>query len=322
MNRESLAYRWNILLLLASSQAIAYIDRVAFAVVGPAELVKNQHYTTGQLGLLLSIFNWTFTVSLLLAGPFTDWLRPRLSFPMGVGVWSLATGLCSTTKIFAPLAAFLALLGIGESAMIPSGARVIRETFEKKNRAFAVGTFFAGNKIGLTLGVPLASFLLVGWGWEWVFYITGGLGLVWVLWWASVYRAPPRDAELAEERTAAASKIRWATLLRYRTTWGVMFGQAGYLYIYYVFATWLPGYLVLQRGMSVLATGFVGMLPFLIGTLCVLLGGWAGDKLIAKGVRVTLVRKGFAVGGLFGATVFTIAGAYADDTVQIGRAHV
>jgi hypothetical protein len=65
----------------------------------------------------------------------------------------------------------------------------------------------------------------------------------------------------------------------------------------------------------VLATGFVGMLPFLIGTLCVLLGGWAGDKLIAKGVRVTLVRKGFAVGGLFGATVFTIAGAYADDTV-------
>ena len=70
MNRESLAYRWNILLLLASSQAIAYIDRVAFAVVGPAELVKNQHYTTGQLGLLLSIFNWTFTVSLLLAGPF------------------------------------------------------------------------------------------------------------------------------------------------------------------------------------------------------------------------------------------------------------
>ena len=245
----------------------------------------------------------------------SDLLRPRLSFPMGVGVWSLATGLCSTTKIFAPLAAFLALLGIGESAMIPSGARVIRETFEKKNRAFAVGTFFAGNKIGLTLGVPLASFLLVGWGWEWVFYITGGLGLVWVLWWASVYRAPPRDAELAEERTAAASKIRWATLLRYRTTWGVMFGQAGYLYIYYVFATWLPGYLVLQRGMSVLTTGVVGMLPFLIGTVCVVLGGWAGDKLIARGVRVTLVRKGFAVGGLFGATIFTIAGAYADDTV-------
>ena len=93
-----------------------------------------------------------------------------------------------------------------------------------------------------------------------------------------------------------------------------MLGQAGYLYIYYVFATWLPGYLVLQRQMSVLTTGFVGMLPFLIGTLCVILGGWAADRLITAGRSVTLVRKGFAVGGLFGATVFTIAGAYTPDT--------
>ena len=72
--------------------------------------------------------------------------------------------------------------------MIPSGARVIRETFDKKNRAFAVGTFFAGNKVGLTLGIPFASVVLVNWGWEWVFYTTGALGLLWVLWWSAVYR--------------------------------------------------------------------------------------------------------------------------------------
>ena len=92
-----------------------------------------------------------------------------------------------------------------------------------------------------------------------------------------------------------------------------MLGQAGYLYIYYVFATWLPGYLVLQRQMSVLTTGLVGMLPFLIGILCVIVGGWAADRLIMAGWSVTLVRKGFAVGGLFGATVFTIAGTYTPD---------
>ena len=67
--------------------------------------------------------------------------------------------------------------------------------------------------------------------------------------------------------------------------------------------------------MSALTTGLVGMLPFLVGTMCVILGGWAGDRLIAAGWRVTLVRKGFAVGGLFGATVFTIAGAYTPDDV-------
>ena len=58
------------------------------------------------------------------------------------------------------------------------------------------------------------------------------------------------------------------------------------------------------------------MLPFLVGTTCVILGGWAGDRLIAVGWRVTLVRKGFAVGGLLGGTVFTIAGAYTPDDVS------
>jgi ACS family D-galactonate transporter-like MFS transporter len=305
------AYRVNILLLLAASQAIAYIDRVNFAVVGP-QLIRVYHYTPAQVGVLLSIFNWAFTFSLLAAGPLTDLIRPRRSYPLGVATWSFATALCSLTKSFAPLAAFLALLGIGESLMIPSGSRVIRETFDKKNRAFAVGTFFAGNKIGLTLGIPFASVVLVNWGWEWVFYTTGALGLLWVLWWSAVYR-PPEHAEISPDATQA--KIRWATLLRYPTTWGVMFGQAGYLYIYYVFATWLPGYLVLQRGMSALTTGWVGMLPFLVGTLCVILGGWLGDRLIASGWRVTLVRKGFAVGGLLLATVFTLSGAYTDDDV-------
>jgi ACS family D-galactonate transporter-like MFS transporter len=305
------SYPWNILALLACSQAIAYIDRVNFAVVGP-HLIQVYHYTTAQVGLLLSIFNWAFTFSLLAAGPLTDRIRPRRSYPLGVGTWSLATLLCSVTKAFAPLAGFLALLGIGESLMIPSGSRVIRETFDKKNRAFAVGTFFAGNKVGLTVGIPVASVLLVKLGWEWVFYITGALGFLWVLWWLSVYRGHPREIGRADE---PQSSIKWSSLLRYPTTWGVMLGQAGYLYIYYVFATWLPGYLVLQRGLSTLNTGFIGMLPFLVGTLCVILGGWLGDKLIAGGARVTLVRKAFAVGGLFGATMFTILGAYTPDNV-------
>jgi ACS family D-galactonate transporter-like MFS transporter len=303
----SVAYRWKILLLLAASQAIAYIDRVNFAVAGPY-LIRVYHYTPAEVGLLMSIFNWSFTLSLLAAGPLTDRIRPRRSYPLGVGFWSLATALCAMTRAFAPLAGFLALLGMGESLMIPSGSRVIRETFPKERRAFAVGTFFAGNKIGLTLGIPLASVLLVSLGWISVFAVTGVLGFLWVLLWMVTYR-PAADSEFSAS-DAPANAITWAQLLRYPTTWGVMLGQAGYLYIYYVFASWLPGYLVLQRGLTSLTTGFVGMLPFLAGTACVVLGGAFGDRLIARGMRVTLVRKSFAVGGLLGATVFTIAGAF------------
>ena len=309
--RAAASYRVNILLLLATSQAIAYIDRVNFAVATPY-LIREYHYTTAQAGLLQSVFNWSFTLSLLAAGPITDRILPRRSYPVGVGTWSFATILCSLSKLLAPLTGFLILLGIGESLMIPSGSRVIRETFDKKHRAFAVGAFFAGNKVGLTIGFPLASVLLYSFGWPWVFWTSGALGFLWIAWWLAVYRR--HDAEPVASNDGQA-RIRWSHLLRYPTTWGVMFGQAGYLYIYYVFVTWLPGYLVVQRGISPVMSGWIGMMTFLIGTICVLLGGWIGDRLIASGARVTLVRKGFACGGLLGATLFTIAGAYAPGDV-------
>jgi MFS family permease len=301
---------WNLLILLTASQTIAYIDRVNLSVAAPV-LIKTQHYTPALLGLLFSIFNWAFTLALLPSGPFVDWVRARVAYPVGVGLWSLATIACGISFAFRPLSVARALVGIGEGPMIPAGQRVIAETFPRERRAWAIGTFFSGNKIGLTIGIPFAAVLLHGLGLSWVFYITGALGFVWIAWFLASYRPPAHEPEQSKESRA----VRWSTLLRYRNTWGIMLGQAGYLYIYYVFATWLPGYLVLQRHMSILTSGWVGMLPFLCGVLATIFGGWAGDKAVASGMRLTAARKLFAVGGLFLATVFTLLGAYAPGTV-------
>lgn len=299
----SSAYRWNIICLLAASQMLAFIDRVNLSVAAPV-LIKQYHYTPALLGLLFSIFNWVYTLSLLPSGPFVDKVRPRAGYTSGVLLWSLATVLCGTTVRFAPLAFFRGLVGIGEGPMIPAGQRVILETFPKTQRASVIATFFAGNKIGLALGIPFAAVLLHTWGLPSVFYITGGVGFIWVAWFLLTYRgtaAPP---------TVAKGQIRWSTLLKYRTTWGIMLGQAGYLYTYYVFATWLPGYLVLQRKMSILNSGWVGMLPFIVGIMVTLYGGWVSDRLVGRGMRITVVRKALTVSGLFAAAVFTLLAAY------------
>ena len=310
MKFVSKSYQYQLIILLTSSQALAYISRVNLSVVGPT-LVKSGHFTPAALGLLFSIFNWSFTLALLASGPFADRVRARIAFPVGVGLWSLGTVLCGLTMQFTPLAILRAIVGIGEGPMIPSGSQVIRENFPKEQRATIVGAFFSGNKIGLMLGIPLASAVYIYAGWIGTFVITGGIGLIWIVWWLAVYRTNPSAISAAK---SDQPQIRWSTLLRYRTTWGIMLGQAGYLYIYYVFATWLPGYLVLQRHMSIQTTGVVGIIPFLVGAICVVLGGWTSDHLIRRGYRITYVRKGLAVGGLLAATVFTVLGAYTQDT--------
>ena len=296
-------FRWNIIALLVASQILAFVDRVNLSVAVPV-LIKQFHYTPAALGLLFSIFNWVFTLSLLPAGPFVDRVRARVGYTFGVSLWSIATVFCGITTAFVPLAVFRGLVGVGEAPMIPAGQRIIFETFSKVQRSSVIATFFAGNKVGLALGIPFCAILLHSWGLPWVFYITGGLGFVWIAWFLLSYRGSRRPA------TAVKSDIRWSTLLRYRTTWGIMLGQAGYLYTYYVFATWLPGYLVLQRKMSILNSGFVGMLPFIIGVIVTVLGGWVSDRMVARGLRITVVRKSLSVGGLFAAALFTVLGAY------------
>jgi MFS family permease len=243
-------------------------------------------------------------VALLPSGPFVDWVRARVGYPVGVALWSVATVLCGTSVGFGPLAAYRALVGVGEGPMIPAGQRIIFETFPKEKRASVVGMFFAGNKIGLALGIPFAAIVLHKWGLPWVFYITGALGFVWIAWFLYSYHGQGRSP------AAGKNDIRWGTLLKYRTTWGIMLGNAGYLYVYFVFATWLPGYLVLQRKMSILKSGFVGMLPFLVGVVVTIAGGWLSDWLVSRGMRVTIARKLLTVGGMFLATVFTLLGAY------------
>jgi ACS family D-galactonate transporter-like MFS transporter len=300
---RSAAYRWNIIFLLASSQVLAYIDRVNLSVAAPV-LIKQFHYTPATLGILFSVLNWVFTFSLIPSGPFVDKVRARVGYTVGVSLWSVATMLCGITTAFLPLAFFRGLVGMGEGPMIPAGQRVIFETFPKTQRSSVIGIFFAGNKIGLALGIPLAAILLHSLGLASMFYITGALGFIWITWFLLSYRGA------GSTPTGVKSQIKWRTLLKYRTVWGIMLGQAGYLYTYYVFATWLPGYLVLQRKMSVLNSGIVGMLPFLIGVLVTMFGGWVADRMVASGVRVTIARKSLSVGGLFAAAVFTILGAY------------
>jgi MFS transporter, ACS family, D-galactonate transporter len=305
------SYKSSLLVLLAASQALSFIDRVNLSVVLP-ELIKEHAYLPSTAGLLMSILNWFYVGAIIFAGPWADKVGARRAFPGAVAFWSLATSLCALTIQFWPLAVLRALVGVGEAPNIPSGSQVIRQNFSKTERGFAVSVQFSGNKIGLAIGIPLSAFLLSQFGRPSVFYMTGLLGASWVLAWLLVYR----KSVGATEGTASSepqSDVRWRGLLNVRSVWGMVLGQTGYLYVYYVFATWLPGYLALQQHMPIMTTGFFAMLPFVVGIIFTLLGGWASDRIVERGVSVSMVRRSFAVGGMFASTIFIVIAALSQE---------
>ncbi|MGA2056569.1 MAG: MFS transporter [Bradyrhizobium sp.] len=300
------SYKIALVLLLAASQALSFIDRVNLSVVLP-ELIKEHAYEPATAGLLMSILNWFYVGAIILAGPLTDKIGASRAFPGAVALWSMATALCGLTIQFWPLAVLRALVGIGEAPNLPSASQIIRQNFNKTERGFAVSIQFSGNKIGLAIGIPLSALLLSQFGRASVFYMTGLLGAFWIVCWLLVYRKPPAVAEAAS--ATPRSTVRWSELLKVRSVWGMVLGQTGYLYVYYVFATWLPGYLALQQNMSIMRTGLFAMLPFLFGIVFTLLGGWLNDRIVARGGSISSVRRSFAVGGIFTSTIFIVIAA-------------
>lgn len=75
MITASRRYLWTVLALLVLCQTIAYIDRVNLSVAGPI-LIRRHGFTTASLGLLFSVFNWVFTLAILIAGPFVIGFAP------------------------------------------------------------------------------------------------------------------------------------------------------------------------------------------------------------------------------------------------------
>jgi ACS family D-galactonate transporter-like MFS transporter len=313
------AYQWGIVLLLLLGLILSAVDRVNISVAIPY-WIKNKVMTPTEAGILQSIFGWSIIVFLLFVGPLVDKFHPRRLLPLGVLIWSIATWISGLTTHFVTLAFSRALLGAGESALLPSAPKLIMENIPEKDRSKAISVYYSGNKIGPTIGIPLASMLLVAYGWQAVFYITGALGLIWIALWFAIYR---KDKVILPTETSAAAvkapKIKWRQLFSYRSTWALILGQFGYLYVFYVFLTWLPSYLVLQHHLSIGNSGTLGSLPFVISIATTLLGGWLADKWIMRSGNKTLVRKTIIGGGLVLSTLFIILAAF---TVQVGPALV
>jgi len=189
--------------------------------------------------------------------------------------------------------------------MIPSGARVIRENFDKADPAFAWHGFFAATDRAATRSHTFASVVLVNWL-SVCSYTTGALGLFWIVGACSLSLRPARE-DAPPPRRKPTRQIRWSSLLQYPTP-GRHARQAGYPLHLLCLRNLAAGYLVLHVEFAADdGCGRHGCVPHRNHLRH--LGGWAGERLIRAGHPVTLVRQGFASGAV-GATLFNIAGAY------------
>jgi MFS family permease len=224
-------------------------------------------------------------------------------------VWSASCALTGWVHSFALLVASRFGLGAGEAVIYPGTIHVGGSAFTERHRGLAMAIAQEGSKIGPALGAPLAGILIAAFGWRSMFLIVGLGALVWLVPWFMIARSGREDVDPDRARFGLAECVE---LLKKRVVWGLMIGHFGVLYVVYVYITWLPSYLVLARGFTIFQAGFYTSLPFITQGVSALLGGWLGDRFIAKGYSVTAVRKTMIGCGLLVALV-VVPAAFIDD---------
>jgi MFS transporter, ACS family, D-galactonate transporter len=306
-------------ILLALSIFINYIDRGNLALAAP--LIKDElGLSLSQLGILLSSFFWTYAIFQIVSGWLVDRFPVNWVLALGILLWSAATFGTGLVHSFGLLLAMRLILGIGESVAYPSYSKIISRHFSEYQRGRANSVISAGQASGPAFGTLFGGMLMARVGWRLFFIIFGLASSLWLLPWLRFLRRPALgsastlpagDSKIADTPDVQPGSERVSAsilqILQQRSAWGTFAGLFAYNYLWYFFITWLPFYLIRERGFSVQRMSIVTGFAFLVLATSALVSGWLSDKWIASGATPTRVRKTFTgAGPLIASTIMPV----------------
>jgi MFS family permease len=293
------AAQWSLLAMLIASIFLNYIDRSNLSLAVPA-IEHEFSLSPIETGRMLGAFFWTYALFQLFG--IAGWLADR--FPVGIVLgaglflWSVATVLTGFASGLSEIIAARLLLGAGESVAYPCYSRIFAADIPSHSRGKANALLDAGSKLGPAVGTALGGFLLTQFGWRNLFIVLGAAGLLWLIPWIRWY---PRSGVACSAPPVACPGFR--QILRERSAWGTFLGHFCGNYFWFFLLTWLPDYLIKERGFTMGRMVRITSLAFLTIASATLIAGWVSDRLIASGSSQTRVRKTIVVCGLAFSTI-------------------
>lgn len=314
--------RWWVIGLIALATVINYIDRQALGVLWPdiaADLYPNEN-DDGRKEIYAWItgsFIFFYAMGQAIFGKIFDWIGTRLGFALSIGVWSIATALHAFASGAWSFAIFRSILGVAEAGNWPGAAKGNAEWFPSHERAFAQGLFNSGAAIGGIIAIPAIAFMTIYFSWQMIFIVVGLIGLLWLLPWFLIVKAPPQfHPNISEEEKqyilsgqetnnekdevdTDGYNPSTAQLLGHKESWGVIVASAAIDPIWWLFIVWIPIYLNGVYDMDVKTIGIYGWVPYVGAMFGAWFGGLLAQNRMKSGWDVNKTRKWVITIGCF-----------------------
>ena len=289
---------WGLIALLFAGNALNYVDRQVVALLKPT-LEAHFHWSDRDYAHLGSAFQLSSAAALLFVGVFIDRLGVRIAYALAVVLWSFAGIGHALARTVEQFVAARVILAVGETVTTPAGIKAAALYLPPEQRNQAIGIINAASNIGAILTPLIIPPLAVAFGWQSAFWVTGGLGFVWlVAWWLNTGKLQPVS------NAPARAPVQWSALLADRRSWAVVGAKCLTDFVWFFVLFWMPDFFNRNFMLGQGQLGRPVALVFSMAAAGSLLSGWLYPWLVSRGASPAAARKGSML--LFALTVLAM----------------
>lgn len=282
--------RWIIVAWFFVVLLVVYIDRVNLAMAAP--LILNEYQLSpSQLGLVMSGFTIGYTVLLFPGGFIVSRFSARKIIALVFMLRSIMSVLTGCAWGFVSLVMIRIGFGCAEGPLLPAINATVNHWMLNREKATAAAIYITALPLGIIFGNILNGYLIEAFGWRFIFYVFGAIGVMAaILSWVIVRDTPAENSAVSLQElklieadyhppvTGSPAGSTFCQLIRDPWIWVNSAYNFFYSFTFWANLNWLPTYFVMARGNTILESGYLSSLPWIAGLLGLLILGLLSDK--------------------------------------------
>jgi sugar phosphate permease len=292
--------RWMRLIPIAFiTYSLAYLDRANYGFGAASGLAKDLHITPGTSSLLGSLFFLGYFFFQVPGASYAEKKSAKKLIFWSLILWGLlasATGMINNIKI---LFVLRFALGVVESAVMPSMLVFLSHWFTKKERSRANTFLILGNPATVLWMSIISGYLVNSVGWRWMFIAEGLPAVIWAFIWWKIVDDKPKDAkwlsdeekrdfaaQLEKEQEGIAPVKNYGEAFRSKPV--ILLSAQYFLWSIgvYGFVMWLPSIIKAAPNMSIVETGWLSSVPYILSVVLMLVASYFSDKTLNRSAFV------------------------------------
>lgn len=300
MNNSIAPSRWYRLIPVAFiTYSLAYLDRANFGFAAAGEMAKDLGITSATSSLLGSLF---FLGYFFFQMPGAHYAANKSAKKLIF--WSLIAwgSLAATTGIVSNVTVLIIIrfmLGVVESAVMPSMIILLSRWFTKEERSRANTFLILGNPVTVLWMSILSGYLINSVGWRWMFIWEGLPAVIWAFFWWRLVNDRPASASwlTAEEKQSLELALQkeqqgikpvknYAAAFKSRVVILLCLQYACWSIGVYGFVIWLPSIIKSAPQINIVQTGWLSAIPYLFSIIGMITASYCSDKTLNRKIFI------------------------------------